>query len=256
MSSQGLAFVTINNYVSGVNLLHKLNGGDDLREDFGVGLMVKGLKRILGCVSHPKDPLLPEDLVTIFQYVDLSSQVEVSVWIGVLMCFRTMIRKCHLFPTRESDIHLLVRRDVEVKEWGFILKVPTSKTNQYRQRDFFSPVTECESDLCLVRQLRLYWSRMELGEDVPIICRPDGSPIFYDVALKILKKWCNMAKIDKDAGFHSLRRGAATYMSMKGVSLHDIRMEGDWQSMAVLLYLASPMEHRKEIDQFISSSFP
>lgn len=62
LASQGLAYVTINNYVSGVNLLSKLNGGEDLREGFGVGLMLRSLKRILGCVSKPKDPLLPEDL--------------------------------------------------------------------------------------------------------------------------------------------------------------------------------------------------
>lgn len=65
-----LCYSSINNYLSGLNLLSKLNGGDDLRIDFGVSLMLKGLQRILGSEVKPKDPLLPQDM---FQMVDLSN---------------------------------------------------------------------------------------------------------------------------------------------------------------------------------------
>lgn len=84
----------------------------------------------------------------------------------------------------------------------------------------------------------------------------NGSPIMYETALKKLKKWCTLAGLKKDIGFHSLRRGAATYMSIQGMSLHDIKVEGDWQSLCVLLYLASPLDQRKKIDQALVDSFP
>lgn len=160
-----------------------------------------------------------------------------------------------MFPTRDNSDHLLVRSDVEVKDWGMLVHVPTSKTNQFRQKEFLSPVVKGGGDLCVVSQLSLYWSSHLLPDSSPIVCHKDGSPIMYDLALKKLKKWCALARIKKDVGFHSLRRGAATYMSMQGISLHDIKLEGDWQSLCVLLYLASPLEHRMEIDKVLVDSF-
>lgn len=58
-TSEGLCFTTINNYVSGINSLSKLNEGEDFRQDFGVNLMVKGIRRMLNSTVTPKDPLLP-----------------------------------------------------------------------------------------------------------------------------------------------------------------------------------------------------
>lgn len=254
-ATRGLCYTTINNYVSGINLLSKLNGGGDLREDFGVGLTLQGLRRILGSVVKPKDPLMPADLVQIFHHVNLDNHREKSIWIGVLICFRTLVRKCHLFPTSQSNEHLLCRDNISFTEWGFQLTVPTSKTNQFKQRTFMSPVTKSDSELCIVRQLKVYWSKFKRSEGYwPIVCEQDGKPIYYESALKVLKKWCNLARLNKDVGFHSLRRGAATHMSVLGIPLHDIKSEGDWQSMSVLLYLASPLEHRLSTDLKISES--
>lgn len=105
---RGLCHTSINNYVSGINLLSKLNGGKDLREDFGVGLTLQGLRRILGSETKPKDPIMPQDLSKVFQQVNLSDHRELSIWIGVLLCFRTLIRKCHLFPTHQSMDHYCI----------------------------------------------------------------------------------------------------------------------------------------------------
>lgn len=46
LSSQGLAYFPLTIMFRELILLNKLNDGDDLREDFGAGLML-----ILGCVS-------------------------------------------------------------------------------------------------------------------------------------------------------------------------------------------------------------
>lgn len=160
-----------------------------------------------------------------------------------------------MFPTKDNVDHLLSRLEVEIKDWGMLVHVPTSKTNQFKQREFTSPLMRGGGDLCVVSQLLTYWSALPLPANSPIVSNKDGSPIMYDTALKKLKGWCVKAGITKDIGFHSLRRGAATYMSMQGISLHDIKVEGDWQSLCVLLYLASPLEHRREIDGKLVDSF-
>lgn len=252
--SPGLCYGTLNNYVSALNLLSKLNDGMDLRKDFGLHLMLQGLKRIKGDEVNQKDPLLPADLRKIFQQVNLQNHTELSVWTGVLFCFRTLLRKCHVFPSQDLDDHLLCRDDISFEPWGFVASVLTSKTNQFRQRKFESPVTYSDSDLCIVSQLALYWSTFGGVNHWPIVSSKNGKPISYNVALKLLKKWCMLAKIKKDVGFHSLRRGAASYMYALGLSIHDIKVEGDWQSLAVLLYLSSPMERRIDIDKIISAS--
>lgn len=253
-ASNDLCYSSLNNYVSGFNLLSKLNNGLDLREDFGVSLMLKGLRRIKGDVSHPKEPLMPADLKSIFQAVNLSDHTELSVWVGVMVCFRTMLRKCHLFPSDGLDMHLLSRKHVKFTDWGMEVTVPTSKTDQFSQRAFVSPVTKSESELCAVSQLKLYWSRFGGNEHWPIISNCRGEPISYNVALRLLKKWCVAAGVNKDIGFHSLRRGAATHMYLLGVPVHDIKVEGDWQSLAVLLYLTTSLSHRISIDKKVSES--
>lgn len=92
------------------------------------------------------------------------------------------------------------------------------------------------------------------NENWPVVSSKNGHPISYSVALKLLKKWCKLANIKNNVGFHSLRRGAATYMYSLGFSIHDIKVEGDWQSLAVLLYLSSAMNHRIDIDKKIADS--
>lgn len=253
-ASSDLCYSSLNNYVSGLNLLSKLNDGCDLRQDFGIHLMLMGLKRLKGDVSKPKEPLLPSDLKKIFQEVNLSDHTERSIWIGVLFCFRTLLRKCHVFSSPDLDVHLLCRENIRFERWGLVAVVPMSKTNQFRQRTFESPVTVSYSDLCLVSQLKMYWSKMEAVSSWPIVSSLDGRPIAYSLALKTLKKWCKDAGVLKDVGFHSLRRGAASHMYSLGVPIHDIKVEGDWQSMAVLLYLSTSMSHRVQIDKKVSES--
>lgn len=157
-----------------------------------------------------------------------------------------------MFPSQDLDAHLLSRKDVLYENWGFVAKVPTSKTNQFRQRIFESQVTYSNSELCIASQLKLYWSKFGGVDSWPVVSTKDGRPISYNVALKTLKKWCGKARITKDVGFHSLRRGAASYMYSLGLSIHDIKVEGDWQSLAVLLYLSTSMDRRIEIDRSIS----
>lgn len=252
--SPGLCYGTLNNYVSGLNLLSKLNNGCDLRLDFGIHLMLMGLKRIKGDTVKPIDPLSPLDLWNIFQQVNLQNHTELSVWVGALFCFRTLLRKCHIFPSPDLDSHLLCRKDVQYETWGFIANVPTSKTNQFCQRVFQLPVTYLNSELCIASQLKRYWAMFGGNDNWPVVSSKNGSPISYNVVLKNLKSWCRCANIQKDIGFHSLRRGAASYMYSLGFSIHDIKVEGDWQSLAVLLYLSTAMDRRISIDKQISES--
>ena len=116
---ESLKFSTINNYVSALNAMAKLSANyQDLKQDYGVTLVLRGLKRRLGDIRAPMDPLLPADLSLIFQVVDLSDVFQLSVWLAVCIAFRTLLHKSHFFVAQEDVAHLLHLSDITFKEWG------------------------------------------------------------------------------------------------------------------------------------------
>lgn len=255
--SSTVSYVTLNNYVSALNVIGKINDQRvDLREDYVIHLTLRGLRRILGDFSQPMDPLSPSDLIRIRAHVNWSSRKEAAVWTGILLAFRTLLRKSHFFEATQEDVHLLTKWEVKWTSWGFIIIISRSKTIQFGQRKFEAPVCRCQGLLCAVSALRDLWGRGPQVQDSPIISDEKDEPIQYRDALRPLKDWCKKAHIDKNVGLHSLRRGMATYMKEQGFSLLDIQLAGDWQSLSVLRYLSTSSERKKNIDWEIASSFP
>lgn len=257
--SNKVCYTTLNNYVSSLNLLLRMQQGKriDLRDDFGVILTLRGLKRILGAETKSKEPLYPEELLQIFQFVCLDKPCELSVWLGILLCFRSLLRKGHFFADDVNECHLLTMDDIVFCDWGFQITVNSSKTIQFKERSFVIPIRYCVGDLCVASQLKLYFERFPRRSTDPVLglCKNGVTkPISYNIAISLLKKWCGMAGIHKDVGFHSLRRGAASHMHSIGVSLVDIKTAGDWQSMCVLRYLSVSSDRRKEMERKFASS--
>ena len=71
----------------------------------------------------------------------------------------------------------------------------------------------------------------------------------YNLALDWLKHWCTNAGIDKDVGFHLLRRGAATHMHSLDIELISIQHAGDWSSLCVLKYLTIDFAKKLEVER-------
>ena len=130
-----------------------------------------------------------------------------------------------------------------------ILPVCTGMVKNIRQtllQLLGSPISFCGGLLCAATQLKVYLNRYPKDLEAPLISC-GGKPIQYPKALAIFKKWCSAANVDKKIGFHSLRRGSATYMDRIKIPLHHIQQSGDWQSLCVLNYLSS------DISQHITS---
>lgn len=67
LESLGYAYVTINNYLSAIIVLHKFYGMEQsFRDTFLIQTMLSGLKRRLGSCSTPKAPLSIEQLNHIY----------------------------------------------------------------------------------------------------------------------------------------------------------------------------------------------
>lgn len=251
LAFQGLSYTTINNEVSTLVIFSKLYGCPvDIRGDFGVSLTLKALRRLLGDQSTSKDELYPSDLYKIFAQVDRNNELEWATWIGVIFLYRTLLRKCHIFAG-EFNTNLLKRSSVRFTNYGFLVTLCNSKIIQYKERVIKIPVCAGGGILCAPTLLKSFLDSHPSLPEAPLLSHvQSGSvvPLYYAYALPTLKRWSIKAGLDKNVGLHSLRRGAATLMSLAGLNLEDIKEHGDWRSLLVLSYLSYPMERKVSID--------
>lgn len=254
LALSGLAYSTINNQVSALVMLAKLNSQViEIRENFEVGLTLKALRRILGDSTTQKDAVFPADLLAMSRFVNSSDFIQISTWVGVIFLYRTMLRKCHIFADEFND-HLLTRSDIEFTDYGMTVKVSSSKTIQYKERSLLLPVCIGGGKLCIVSLLKWYFHQYPTTLNCPISsCFRDSEllKVRYSKALTLMKDWGQQAKLGKNLGMHSMRRGAATLMSLGGMPLEDIKDRGDWKTDVFYKYIAYPMQRKVFIEKKI-----
>lgn len=187
MAVEGLSYSTISNQLSALVMFAKLYRQDiDIRGDFGVNLTLKALHRILGDSVRVKEEILPNELAEMKQHVVLSDFMELSVWLGILFIYRTLLRKSHIF-LGEFNRNLLRRSDIEFFSWGIVVHVSKSKTIQFAERKVTIPVSRDNGPLCLVTALRDYFHKYPAGLENPILCKIEKGNLVtvkYGPALK------------------------------------------------------------------------
>ena len=158
----------------------------------------------------------------------------------------------------DDDIeHLLRTKDVVFQPWGCTLTVNSSKTIQFNERSLVLPVSWSAKPLCAASFVKDYLERYPRHDSEFLFTLPSSShqkPVSYNLALCLLKSWCKKAGLTKDVGFHSLRRGAASYMNKLHINLISIQRAGDWKSLCILKYLSVGFEQRRDVERKVSSS--
>lgn len=254
-------FATVTNYLSAINGLHRYYGHEiDFRLYFMVKLVLSGLRRILGGQSVPKDPLTPEQLR--LMYVRLNhSDLDELCWLSILFSFRTLLRKSNYLPDgSKNDHHLLRRKDIE---WGtefIVINVRSTKTILKGERVLRIPLhvsQDCVFDV--VSRLRHHFVTVPADGDSYLFLKKDrkgkSMPLMYKEVLQFIKKAVISIGLDpQNIGLHSLRRSGASFLHSIGIPLEDIRMVGDWRSMAVLLYLVNPFSRKLDLELKIAAA--
>lgn len=111
LESLGFKYLTINNYLSSIVVLHKFYGLDgNFRESYMMKIVLAGLKNRIGCQSTPMLPLTIEQLKMIWSLYPRSPLNDVY-WLATLICFRTLLRKSNVVVDDLSH-HTLMRKDV------------------------------------------------------------------------------------------------------------------------------------------------
>lgn len=156
LESLGYAYVTINNYLSGIIVLHRFYGIEQsFRDTYLVQTMLAGLKRRLGASSTPRLLLSIERLNLIYRVYPRSALND-SCWLAVIICFRTLLRKIKVVSHGENT-HVLLREDVVVYPDRVVFKVRTSKTRLKGEEILEIPVLVWGNwGFCVVSQFKLH----------------------------------------------------------------------------------------------------
>ena len=253
--SHTVKYTTINNYVSAINKLHEYYGHHvNFRDIFMVKLILSGLRRQLGDGVVQKIPLSPSQLLQMYKFVDLKDPTLHAMWCGIMLSFRSLLRKSNIVPVTYTDSdHVITRKDVVFTKDGMLLSVRSTKTIQYKERVLEIPVLSIPgSPFCVVTLLREHFARFPMPGDSLLLVRETKrgrQPILYRELLDFLKDLVGRIGLDpSDIGLHSLRRSGASFLHSIKVPLEDIKCVGDWKSLAVLSYLITPVERKLDIE--------
>lgn len=128
-------YSTCNNYLSAIVTLHKFFGyTQSFRECFVIKMVMQGLGRYFGKVVVQKRGLTPDNLLCIYNLLDLSDVNTITKWSAIILSFRTLLRKSNIVQTTLGDLGMVVTRsDIEYTPQGIILHVKKTKTLQRRE---------------------------------------------------------------------------------------------------------------------------
>lgn len=263
--ARSAGYKTVCNYLKGYKYWLKTNGWDVGVWQKWVLLprVLQGIRRVKGDGAKPKQAITPEILLAIVRILPAGDKF-LAVWVAMLVGFFAFLRKSHLCVEGASltwSAALLLRKHLVLvpSKYCILVTVTCSKTIQYQQRThtiliqgvpghLLDPYFWVSKYLCLV----------PAGPEQPAFGYVvDGAyvALSYSVLLSTMKSL--LARVgqqpEKFAG-HSLRRGGATYAYQCGVNPLFIRIQGDWNSDAWLLYVGLSHEQKRHVTMAMQQS--
>lgn len=249
-----MRYVTVNNYTSALNLLHKFYGFNfDFCTYYLIKLVLKGLKSMDDGQSAARIPFTIQQLDLMYTKIT-HSVFDETCWLATIICIRTLLRKSNLLPARIDDPHVMTRGDVEIFPDYLVFNVYSSKTRSKNDEPLRIPVRRLNnSKFCVFSRLLSHFGQLSGSPDSPLLLKQTVygiKPLMYVDVLNFLKQGASLIGIDpKRVGLHSLRKTGAMHLYSIGVPLNDIRLIGDWRSMAVLVYLSAPFARLLDVER-------
>ncbi|XP_063423640.1 uncharacterized protein LOC134707625 isoform X2 [Mytilus trossulus] len=235
-----LSHSTINCYVTGLGFFSKANNYEDVTQKFVVRKLLEGIKR-----SRPKknDLRLPitRDMLKsiIFSLACVcKTRYELSLFKAAFsLAFHGLFRVGELVVTNSLQGHTLQISDIHIVSGLLQVCITSSKTDQLGKGSNIWIYPQSDLNICPVNLVSEF---IKLRPPVlgPLFCHFDGSPLSRYQFVTLLKNAIDLSGIDKTRySSHSFRIGAATTLSMDGVSDSEIMRLGRWSSNAYKGYI-------------------
>jgi hypothetical protein len=251
---RGLSDKTIRVYLSAMKHKHALEGLPDPKEGkVRLAKLLTGVKRHAGTARKPKRPITLTLLKEMKRHVDDGTLKGKAHWAAMCMGMHGLFRLGELLPPTGSEPRRLgdIRK---VSASHATVHLPRSKTDQFGKGALVNLFATGDSTCPLTALDELRKAQEAAG----VAVHTATTPVFALTATKALTKPEVVAKIrkavaalakehpewgleSKDFAGHSLRRGGATSLALRGVAEPVLRLLGRWESDAVNLYIDLPV---------------
>ena len=260
------AFSTVQQYLNIIRIIHlELGLTNPLQDNFSVKSLLTGIKRSKGNTQRHKLPINPKDLLGIRNQLDLEAVKDAQFLAAVLTCFYGLLRISSVTVYSAAKIqssHSLRRQDVTITKSGCVLNVSSTKTIQFKDREFQVPLPfNRNHPLCPTTALLQFMTMAgDLPDSTPLfsIRSPTGithlSPQY--VRRRLTQTLSALGLPASLYGTHSLRRGGATWMLLSDIPLPIIKAIGDWRSDCVARYLTPDVRQKMKIVNSACLSLP
>ena len=250
--AERLTYQSVLTYYCAVVFMHVCNGFEPVRCCNPIlKATLEGIARVKGKNNNRKDPLFHSHLKRIASVVDTKVGWEVLLFTCMLFLFRTLLRVSHVV----RSAHTLLQSDVKFNHNGFLVAVRSSKTLKKGDTVQYLPVVWSDDrDICAVTWLKRFLKLFPKTNVGPLFAL-DGKPPSYSRFLSEFKKLLAKAGVEGNFATHSLRRGGATFMSMSGCTIAEVKERGRWKSDCVYRYISQPLSHTLAVEEKVVKSY-
>ena len=251
---KGLAVRTVRSYLSAIAHYHAISGRDDPRSGLvRLGKLLTGLKRHRGVDSTPKRPITISLLKEMKKYIPTGTLEGATHWAALCMGVHGLFRLGELLPPA-AEKRPLTHGDVRwVSEDHAVVTLRRSKTDPFGKGVAVNLFATGDAT-CPLTALKDVWARqfkanLPTGDDAPVFRNAAGIvdkksviALMKRVVALVAKEFPELGLVSKHFAGHSLRRGGATSLALRGVRESVLRMLGRWKSDAVNLYIEVPVD--------------
>lgn len=243
--------------VNALSWAHSLAGIDSPAVNPLVQATLQGLKRMLAQPVRKKKPITPEILEQIAMDANKHPTLaNLRLAAACLLAYSGFLRFDELIHIRGSDL--------TISQEMMKIRIPHSKTDQYRQGDEIL-IARSFSSRCPVAMLEQYMTKGKIPVDDKeclfrgIIntkrgerLRTSGSLSYTTMRELFKKKLMEFGHPAEEFGLHSLRAGGATAAARAGVPDRLFKRHGRWKSeTAKDGYVEDPAENRLAVSRNI-----
>jgi hypothetical protein len=236
----GFSHSTISCYISGLGFYCKINDMEDITQKFVVQTILEGIKR-----SRPKQkdmrlPITRELLKVILSSLTTvcKSSYEINLFKAAFsLAFHGLFRVGELTVSNGMCRHILLMSNLSIFNNHLKVDICSSKTDQYGKGTTMLIPSQIDQSICPFKLVNEYIKVRPLIQG-PLFCHYDVSSLSRYQFVAVLKKALMRVNIPCNRfSSHSFRIGAATSLSMEGISDSEIMQLGRWRSYAYKGYI-------------------
>ena len=176
--------------------------------------------------------------------LDMTKVNDLVFWAAATLAFRCLLRASNYCKSR----HCLRVMDLVFNKDGVIVKILSSKTNQFKEFVSEIPVyANSNSVICPVSWISCMHRIRVPKPDEQLFMIMKGkkwvpmTASWFNAKLRVL---CNLPM----SSSHGLCRGGATYMLQNKFWLAEVKQRGQWKSTCVYEYLSLPTDQAMKRD--------